>query len=66
MTRAFTRERLSYMAAGVPVGRLGRPEEVASAAYFLASPEAGYISGEILAVDGALTVAGRLARNLPK
>lgn len=66
MTRAFTPERLAYMAAGVPVGRLGRPEEVASAAYFLASPEAGYISGEILAVDGALTVAGRLARNLPK
>lgn len=40
-----------------PLGRLGRPEEVASMALFLASAKADFITGSILTVDGGLTAA---------
>lgn len=39
----------------IPMGRPGNPEEVIGAALFLASPRAGYITGQIMAVDGGLT-----------
>ena len=38
-----------------PMGRMGKPEEVADAAVFLASPRASFISGTNLIVDGAAT-----------
>jgi len=40
----------------IPVGRLGTPEEVAEAVAFLASPEAGYITGQVVHVNGGLYV----------
>jgi NAD(P)-dependent dehydrogenase (short-subunit alcohol dehydrogenase family) len=39
----------------LPLGRIARPEEVAAAVLFLASPRASYISGAILSMDGAAT-----------
>jgi NAD(P)-dependent dehydrogenase (short-subunit alcohol dehydrogenase family) len=49
--------------AGIPVDRYGTPDEVASAALFLASEEARYISGHALAVDGGFLAAGVMKRS---
>jgi NAD(P)-dependent dehydrogenase (short-subunit alcohol dehydrogenase family) len=38
----------------IPLGRVGQPEDIASAVYFLASPEASYVTGAALVVDGGL------------
>jgi meso-butanediol dehydrogenase/(S,S)-butanediol dehydrogenase/diacetyl reductase len=44
------------MAAGYPVGRLGEPEDVARTILWLVSPEAGWITGTAITVDGGFTV----------
>jgi NAD(P)-dependent dehydrogenase (short-subunit alcohol dehydrogenase family) len=46
------------MAKHVPIGRAGRPEEIASAVLWLCSPGASYVVGHALTVDGGLTVVG--------
>ena len=40
-----------------PIGRMGRPEEVAHMALYLASPEAGFVTGSVLTIDGGWTAA---------
>ncbi|MFP1721763.1 3-oxoacyl-ACP reductase FabG [Lonsdalea quercina] len=54
MTRALTDEQRAGILAGVPAGRLGDAKEIASAVTFLASEEAGYITGETLHVNGGM------------
>jgi 3-oxoacyl-[acyl-carrier protein] reductase len=50
----MTSELAGDLKAAVPAGRVGRPEEVASAVAFLVSDEAAYVNGATLAVDGGL------------
>ncbi|MDW3848641.1 SDR family oxidoreductase [Micromonospora sp. BRA006-A] len=47
---------LQHIAVRVPVGRVGRPEEVADWIHRLAQPDAAYLNGTVLTVDGALSV----------
>lgn len=53
MVAALPEEMVARVAAGIPMGRVGEPEEVANAFLFLASDMASYVSGTVLAVDGA-------------
>jgi NAD(P)-dependent dehydrogenase (short-subunit alcohol dehydrogenase family) len=48
----------SLVTSIIPMGRIGRPEEVASVALFLASDESSYVSGAVIPVDGAM-LSGR-------
>ncbi|AXY01450.1 3-oxoacyl-ACP reductase FabG [Vibrio alfacsensis] len=54
MTKALNDDQRSATLSNVPAGRLGDPREIASAVVFLASPEAAYITGETLHVNGGM------------
>jgi 3-oxoacyl-[acyl-carrier protein] reductase len=54
MTRAITDKAQVDWAAQIPLGRLGSTDDVAAAVCFLASDEASYITGQVLAVNGGM------------
>ncbi|WP_050904757.1 3-oxoacyl-ACP reductase FabG [Vibrio campbellii] len=54
MTKALNDDQRAATLSNVPAGRLGDPREIASAVVFLASPEAAYITGETLHVNGGM------------
>jgi 3-oxoacyl-[acyl-carrier protein] reductase len=54
MTRALAAEQREALIAQIPLGRLGRPEDVAAAVAFLASPGADYVTGCTLHVNGGM------------
>lgn len=56
MVAGIPPEKLAEIAAGIPLGRFAQPEEMAAAIAFLASEEAGYITGVVLNVDGGLSM----------
>ena len=49
-------ERAARIARHIPAGELGRPEDIAHAMYFLASPAARYVTGQTIVVDGGSTL----------
>ena len=52
MTAEYSPETVEYVKNQTPLARLGKPEDVAGAVYFLASDEASFITGEIITVSG--------------
>lgn len=56
MTNAMTPEARKALIASIPLERLGSPKDVASTVAFLASEHAGYITGQVLVVDGGMVM----------
>lgn len=56
MTDVLTEKQRTAILGAVPMGRLGQPDEVASAAVFLASAEAAYVTGQTLHVNGGMAM----------
>jgi 3-oxoacyl-[acyl-carrier protein] reductase len=56
MTEALNEEQKARIAAQIPAGRMGTPDEIAAAVLFLASSEAGYVTGQTLHVNGGMAM----------
>ncbi|MBC5712892.1 3-oxoacyl-[acyl-carrier-protein] reductase [Roseburia sp. BX1005] len=56
MTDAMTEEAKEKIAESIPFKRIGQPEEIAEMALFLASDKSDYITGQVFAVDGGMTI----------
>src|SRR6266498_1378043 len=56
LTQVIAEEMKELMLANTPLGRFGKPEDIAGAVRFLCSEEASFITGEVLLVDGGLGI----------
>jgi 3-oxoacyl-[acyl-carrier protein] reductase len=56
MTDKLSDEQKSALNAQIPAARMGTPEEIAAAVLYLASPEAGYVTGTTLHVNGGMAM----------
>ena len=56
MTSDLAEESKKALLNSIPLGRMGKPEEIANAALFLVGPESDYITGQVLVVDGGMVM----------
>ena len=56
MTASLDQEYAEQVRGRIAMGTFGTPEDVAAAVAFFASPQAGYITGQVLAVDGGIAL----------
>jgi 3-oxoacyl-[acyl-carrier protein] reductase len=56
MLKSVPAKIMEKILAQIPMGRLGKPEEIASAVAYLVSPEAGYITGQVIDINGGLYI----------
>ena len=56
MTAAMPEKAREQMQAAIPLGEMGRPEDIAGAIAFLAGEESRYITGQVLCVDGGMAI----------
>lgn len=56
MTRKLSKELINKIVSQIPLQRIGRPQEVANLVTYLASGEAGYITGEVIKIDGGMAM----------
>jgi 3-oxoacyl-[acyl-carrier protein] reductase len=56
MTEALTEDQTARLLGGIPAGRMGTVEEIAAAVVYLASPEAAYVTGQTLHVNGGMAM----------
>jgi 3-oxoacyl-[acyl-carrier protein] reductase len=56
MTTVLSDEIKASVVKNIPMGTMGKPEDIAAAALFLASPEARYVTGQVLTVDGGMAM----------
>ena len=56
MTAVLTDEQKAAAAENIALGRTGKPDDIANAALFLASDMSSYITGQVIGVDGGITM----------
>ena len=56
MTRAMTDKAREAVIAGIPFKEMGKPEEIASVVSFLAGEDSDYITGQVICVDGGMSI----------